>query len=265
MSNAQVSAKQLPYIKRATMCANPSSKDLFLVMEEKRSNLAVAIDVTTKEELLFLTKALAPYVCVIKTHIDMITNFDIHLLLELQDLSKKHRFLIIEDRKFADIGKTAKSQYEGGIYKISNWAHLVTAHSVSGPGVVEGLRKTGLQLGRGMLLLGEMSSQGSLATGAYTEATVQMAQQYSDFVIGFISQHRIAEEPYFIHMTPGVSITDQGGAFGQQYRTPEQAIDRDGCDLIIVGSSIINSPDPVTAAKQYQQAGWDAHEKRLKQ
>ncbi|MEM1282206.1 MAG: orotidine-5'-phosphate decarboxylase [Chlamydiota bacterium] len=263
MSNTQLSSKHLPYIQRATMCANPSSKELFLIMEEKRSNLAVAIDVTTKEELLFFAKALAPHVCAIKTHIDMITNFDIHLLLELQDLANKHRVLIIEDRKFADIGKTSKSQYEGGIYKIANWAHLVTAHSTPGPGVIEGIRKTGLQLGRGMLLLAEMSSQGSLATGTYTEATVQMAQQYSDFVIGFISQQRLTNEPYFVHMTPGVSLTDQNGAFRQQYRTPEEAIHRDGCDLIIVGSSIINAADPVKAAKDHQQAGWEAHEKRL--
>ncbi len=263
MSNAQLTAKHIPYIQRAMRCANPSAKELFLIMEEKRSNLSVAIDVTTKEELLFLAKALAPHVCTIKTHIDMITNFDIHLLLELQDLSHKHRYLVIEDRKFADIGKTSKSQYEGGMYKISNWAHLVTAHSTPGPGVIEGLRKTGLQLGRGMVLLAEMSSQGSLATGQYTEATIQMAQQYSDFVIGFISQHRIVEEPYFIHMTPGVSLSENSGDFRQQYRTPEEAICRDGCDLIIVGSSIINAADPVAAAREHQQAGWEAYEKRL--
>jgi orotidine 5'-phosphate decarboxylase subfamily 1 len=263
MSNAQLSAKQIPYIQRALMCANPSAKELFLIMEEKRSNLAVALDVTTKEEFLFLAKALAPHVCAIKTHIDMITNFDIHLLLELQDLAHKHRFLVIEDRKFADIGKTAKSQYEGGMYKISNWAHLVTGHSIPGPGMVEGIRKTGLQQGRGMLLLAEMSSQGSLATGSYTEATIQMAQQYSDFVIGFISQHRITEEPYFIHLTPGVSLTEDNGIFGQQYRTPEQAIQRDGCDVIIVGSSILNASDPVAAAREHQQAGWEAHESRV--
>ncbi len=263
MNNSRLTPNHIPYIQREKMCTNPSAKELFLIMEKKKSNLAVAVDVTTKEELLYQVNAVAPYVCAIKTHIDMISDFDNDLLMELQQLAIKHQFLLIEDRKFADIGKTSKSQYEGGIYQISNWADLVTVHAIPGPGIVEGLRETGLQLGRGALLLAEMSSQGSLATGAYTEAAVQMAKEYSDFVIGFISQHRITNEPYFIHMTPGVSLTEGSGVFRQQYRTPEDAIYRDGCDLIIVGSSIIKATDSKFVAHDHQQAGWDAYKKRL--
>ena len=34
-------------------------------------------------------------------------------------------------------------QYSGGIYKISEWADVVNAHTVPGPGVVQGLKQVG--------------------------------------------------------------------------------------------------------------------------
>lgn len=40
-----------------------------------------------------------------KTHVDIIEEFDQALIKRLQELSLQHDFLIFEDRKFADIGK----------------------------------------------------------------------------------------------------------------------------------------------------------------
>jgi orotidine-5'-phosphate decarboxylase len=39
-----------------------------------------------------------------QTHIDIVEDFDQHLIEELVTLSKEHEFLIFEDRKFGDIG-----------------------------------------------------------------------------------------------------------------------------------------------------------------
>lgn len=64
------------------------------------------------------------------------------------------------------------SLFSGGTFKIASWSDIVNAHVVPGSGVVKGLKEVGLPLQRGCLLVAEMSSQGSLATGKYTEAAV---------------------------------------------------------------------------------------------
>lgn len=258
--------KELSYGARAMLPeTHPLAAKLFGIMEEKRSNLCVSADVTRCAELLRLADALGPAACVLKTHVDILQDYTPAVSLSLLELAKKHNFLIFEDRKFADIGNTVKRQYEGGVYQISSWSHMVNAHAVPGPGVLKGLREVGGPLERGCLLIAEMSSQGSLATGTYTQSAVKMAEDHSDFVFGFICGSNISKKPQFIHMTPGVQMQEGGDSLGQQYTSPEEVICKKGSDVIIVGRGILGSSDRLQAAEAYRKAGWDAYAKRLAQ
>lgn len=42
---------------------------------------------------------------------------------------------------------------------------------------------------------------------------LQMAEQQSDFVMGFICGSKISDRPEFVHMTPGVQM-QEGGTSG---------------------------------------------------
>jgi len=252
----------LSYQERAQQCSNPTAKKLLGLMENKQTNLAIAADVTSKAELLKIATELGPEICVLKTHIDIIEDFDTNLITELQKLAKKHNFLLFEDRKFADIGNTVKYQYQNGIYNIAGWADITNAHTVPGPGIIEGLKEIGLAKGRGLLLLAEMSSKGNLAKDNYTKETLKMAQEHKDFVIGFITMRQLLDDPCFINFTPGVKLAQGGDNLGQQYNTPDKVIKKQKSDIIIVGRGIYQADNPLTEARKYREAGWQAYQAR---
>jgi orotidine-5'-phosphate decarboxylase len=176
-------------------------------------------------------------------------------------LAKEFNFLILEDRKFADIGNTVSLQYSSGIYKIIDWADIVTVHAVPGPGVVAGLKAVTGSLVRGGLILVEMSSKGNLCTPEYQSSAVAMAKNHADFILGFIAMKPIQEG--FLTITPGVQMASKGDGLGQVYRDPKEVV-REGSDVIIVGRGITGAKDVKAAAALYQEQGWEGYLDRLK-
>ncbi|KAK3844822.1 MAG: orotidine-5'-phosphate decarboxylase [Linnemannia gamsii] len=256
----------LSYLERSKLHSNPTAKAFLELMERKKSNLSVAADLNQKAALIELADKVGPYICLLKTHIDVVEDFDQDLVDQLTALAKKHDFMIFEDRKFADIGNTVKLQYGSGIYKIASWSDITNAHMVPGEGIVQGLREVGLPLNRAMLLLAEMSSAGTLAKGDYTVKTVEVARKYKDFVVGFIAMERYADKEGddFIYMTPGVGMDQTSDGMGQQWKHPREVVFEKGCDVIIVGRGIYgNGRDAAKEAKRYQEAGWNAYVERI--
>jgi uridine monophosphate synthetase len=246
----------LSYLKRAHLTKHPLAQKLFNLMDKKRTNLCVAADVVSQKQLLALADLLGPEICVLKTHVDILEDYTPDLGAALRQLAHKHQFFLFEDRKFADIGQTVSLQYEKGIYHISEWADLINAHPVPGPGIIEGLKQVGQPLGRGLLLIAEMSSAGTMAKGSYAKKTVAMGEAHSDFVLGFIAQQKLTDNPAMIHFTPGVKMHAGKDSLGQRYRTVEDAICKQKTDVIIVGRDITNTADPLASAKMIRQTAW---------
>lgn len=253
---------RLSYSERANYCLSSMGARLLQLLDEKETNLALSADVTSAARLLELADQLGPEICVLKTHIDIINDFTPELVKTLRKLAQKHQFFLFEDRKFADIGNTVKYQYGGGIYQIAHWTDIVNAHSLPGPGVVQGLAEVGRQKNRGLLLIAELSSAGHLMNPDYFKNTLKIAEQFADFVIGFITQHGISTDPHWINMTPGIKLEAGQDKLGQLYVTPQKAICENGTDIIIVGRGIISAKNPLAEAHKYRERGWTSYLKR---
>ncbi|KAK2743062.1 orotidine 5'-phosphate decarboxylase [Myotisia sp. PD_48] len=268
------------YDDRAVAHSNHLARRLFQIAIEKQSNVVVSADVTTTQELLDLADRLGPYMVVLKTHIDILSDFDPkHTINGLKAAAEKHNFLLFEDRKFVDIGNTVQKQYHGGSLRISEWAHIVNCSVLAGSGIVDALAQVASSSDftypaaeRGLLILAEMTSKGSLATGEYTKLSVELARKYPEFVLGFVATRSLGDietetgennnDEDFVVFTTGINLASKGDKLGQQYQTPESAIER-GADFIISGRGIYAAQDPVEAIKQYKQAGWEAYLKRV--
>ncbi|WP_312298418.1 orotidine-5'-phosphate decarboxylase [Chryseobacterium sp.] len=227
------------------------SKKLLETALTKKSNLIASADVTTTQELLALAEKVGPHIIALKTHIDIISDFDYEkTIIPLKEIAAKHQFLLMEDRKFADIGNTQELQFTSGVFKITDWADFVTSQVIGGFESLDCFHNVGV-----VAIVG-MSSKGALTTASYREEALKVAQSHPN-VIGGVSQNKLPEE--LLLFTPGVNLADSGDGKGQQYNTPEHVFKTLHTDFIIVGRGIYKSEDAEATAVTYKTEGWNAY------
>lgn len=237
---------------------NRMTDNMYDIMMQKKTNLILSADLTKKEELLDLIATSGPYICMVKIHADIIEDFDDDFIHQLTKMADIYNFMIMEDRKFADIGNTVKNQYMKGIHKIIEWADFVTVHSIMGQGTIDAIREAiqTTEQGKGIFLLESVSSSDNLIDLNYTLKTEQLAEDNMDVVCGLISQKRMSSNGDLLYATPGVNIDQEADTLGQTYNSPRDAIFNKGADMIIVGRGIYGVKDRVKALKMYRDNGW---------
>ena len=244
----------------------PMAKTFMEVACRKESLVCLAADKYTMAELFELLTTVGSSIAALKTHVDLIDDWNVKEWERFCKLAQDMDLLIFEDRKFADIGKISRKQM-GGIYNIKQWSDLVTAHLISGPDIVDGLQAAWGDASRegGVLLLAQMSSRGNLLNPDYTSTVVEAGRSHPG-VFGFIGNGSDANSVRELRSmvgsekmiwTPGVNIAIGDGEMGQRYGDPYEAIIA-GSDCIIVGSGIHGAEDPAAAAAAYANASWKA-------
>jgi len=208
------------------------------ICKQKASKLCFSADINDPNRIIRILDQIGRYIVICKIHYDIIDDSNNVFKNELINMSIKHNFLIMEDRKFNDISYIVEKQYS----KFNNWVDMVTVHSLVASEVISKLS--------GALIVSSMSNNNY----DFTERSKSLARVNSDNVIGFITQHRINvdEYPEFISMTPGVS-NDVSTVGDQKYRN----INDIDADIYIVGRALYNSNNIKKDILKYTQLQFD--------
>jgi uridine monophosphate synthetase len=193
-----------------------------------------------------------PHICAAKLHVDIIKDFSFEFIQQLRALANEQRFLIIEDRKFADIGNTQLLQLTEGIYRIAEWADIITIHLISGEAALKALQEWKSDKKPALLPVIEMSSAGALTDKSYIERCKEMMKKYPE-VIGAVCQQTSLEMP-LLKCTPGVNLETASDGKGQQYNTPMHVLQQLRSDFLIVGRGLYTHADPAQEAMRYVEA-----------
>jgi len=257
--------------ERWIKCNHPIARKFMENACKKQSLVILAADKRTMKELEELLEKVNDFVVVLKTHVDLIDDWTKEKWSQFISKAKEKDLLIFEDRKHGDIGKIAREQM-GGIYDSRSWADLITAHLISGPSILDGMKEAWDSVGKdgGALLLAQMSSEGNLLElPGYTDSVVEIGKQHP-ICFGFIGNGSRSNELEVLRSkvgenkmiwTPGINLNIDEAKLGQRYGDPESAI-LAGSDGIIIGSGIYNADNPKEMAKKYAEISWNSLLKR---
>lgn len=232
---------------------------------EKETNLILSLDTSDSAEFFEILEAAGSEILMVKTHVDIMDDYNGSVIPRLKALAERHGFFIFEDRKFADIGSTVRKQFQGGVYTMADWAEYVTVHMIAGEAILDGLfGDTPREVGA--FLLARMSAAGNLISETFTRQVLDIGKQRTDCVAGYIGYGRSEAEirrlrqkidPRQLLLMPGVNLDVKGDNLGQQYMTADVAM-AGGVDAIIVGRGIYGSDNPGAQAARYREIAWQA-------
>lgn len=238
---------------------NPLLNKLWNIIMTKKTNLCVAADFDTLEECCKFIDEVGQDICILKTHCELFketSTLSIPNILErLSVLSKKHNFLLFEDRKFNDHADVSKKFYSK-LYV--DYCDLVT---IDGPDALfDAFEQVAKEKGliRGCLALCELSySKLRLDPREYYE----VAKRHPNFCIGVIAQTlQLDVEPLMIKACPGVHLSKLKSESGAQNWNHPTKIMQQGADILIVGRGIIAAPSDQrkSLALEYKTLGFKA-------
>ena len=206
---------------------HPIYKKIKEISESKCTNLILSVDNSNKNIFKNIVLTCAQYVLGIKIHMDIFNEYEREEIRDfLIETKQTYNFIVIEDRKTADICNTVTKQLEA--LKVDLYADILISHGICGFEFVNYINIP-------VLIVAQLSNFGNLIDKNYTNKCLESVMNNYN-IIGCISQENLGYNKC-IYCKPGVRIGNiVKDNFDQQYTGLTK-----GIDFYIVGRGITES------------------------
>lgn len=251
---------RLSYEKLLESTQNSILRKLFKIMIDKQTNLCIAANFETTEQLVQFIDKVGKHVCIIKTQVeDMGGGPEIAKILKRK--KEEHNFLIFEDRKFGvETKKTIQSQYAGSYVGYADFVTVLPDERVI-EAIETVVESANISEPRGCLVLCETSFETKIKLPSPQES-LELAKSHK-ICAGVIAQ-KLQVSGDIIKLSPGVHLKLNSDGLDQCWRHPSEVI-ADGTDIVIVGRGITGAPEEehekITCL--YKDAAWQAYKEQI--
>lgn len=224
------------------------------IIQEKRTAVCLSLDVPNWEVGRRLLLVSAPYICMVKIHPDLFSDWSRSAQNELIEMAKAGRYQIMCDQKMADVPKIVLRQIQAdmlGLYRVADWITIMPNNYLDvSEFLVNTVEYTACR--PQLLLVGQMNTKSSLSNTPDFKAAVSEIILQPDYPVrAMITQLNVYPDAV-LGMSPGVILDDAPNPDTAIYRDIRTAISRDHNQVVILGVGLLGSLTDATDATNSQ-------------
>lgn len=232
------------------------------IISDKQTAVCLSLDVPNWQLGRELLRLAAPYICMVKIHPDLFSDWSHEAQTELITMAREGRYQIMCDQKMADVPKIVYRQIRAdmlGLYRVADWITIMPNNYLDVAEYISAQTITYLTPIRPQLLLvGQMNTKSSLSnTPDFKSAVSEIILQPAYPVKAMITQLNVYSDAV-LGMTPGVILDNAPNPDPARYRTIRDAIVRDHNQVVILGAGLLGPLTDSPAAADIELEAFQA-------
>jgi orotidine-5'-phosphate decarboxylase len=239
------------------------------MISDKRTAICLSLDVPNWHLGRELLQLAAPYICMVKIHPDLFSDWSQEAQTELIGMAQEGRYQIMCDQKMADVPKIVYRQILAdmlGLYRVADWITIMPNNYLDVAEYLATKASSYLDCPKSnsirpqLLLVGQMNTKSSLSnTPDFKAAVSEIILQPAFPVKAMITQLNVYSDAV-LGMTPGVILDDAPNPDPARYRTIRDAICRDHNQVVILGAGLLG---PLTDSQTATDMELEAFKSRM--